>query len=226
MTFEQVLFISVGAIAMMAVMLFPRLWQVWLPIWKTLLSAAVLTVLGVLGAKIMFLLESGFWAGASFYGAVFFPPLFMVLLALLLHVPPLDLLDLCAPAECVMLAILKIQCAVKGCCGGILLTTTADGVYIRFPSQIVELLNALALMIVLLHFIHKGVWRGRIYPMYMLLYGITRFVFNLLRDTTPFLLGLPAGNFWSLISIMIALIWLYFAEHKKGVAKGEEKIVD
>lgn len=226
MTFEQVLFISVGAIAMMAVMLFPRLWQVWLPIWKTLLSAAVLTVLGVLGAKIMFLLESGFWAGASFYGAVFFPPLFMVLLALLLHVPPLDLLDLCAPAECVMLAILKIQCAVNGCCGGILLTTTADGVYIRFPSQIVELLNALALMIVLLHFIHKGVWRGRIYPMYMLLYGITRFVFNLLRDTTPFLLGLPAGNFWSLISIMIALIWLYFAEHKKGVAKGEEKIVD
>ena len=226
MTFEQVLFISVGAIAMMAVMLFPRLWQVWLPIWKTLLSAAVLTVLGVLGAKIMFLLESGFWAGASFYGAVFFPPLFMVLLALLLHVPPLDLLDLCAPAECVMLAILKIQCAVNGCCGGILLTSTADGVYIRFPSQIVELLNALALMIVLLHFIHKGVWRGRIYPMYMLLYGITRFVFNLLRDTTPFLLGLPAGNFWSLISIMIALIWLYFAEHKKGVAKGEEKIVD
>lgn len=226
MTFEQVLFISVGAIAMMAVMLFPRLWQVWLPIWKTLLSAAVLTVLGVLGAKIMFLLESGFWAGASFYGAVFFPPLFMVLLALLLHVPPLDLLDLCAPAECVMLAILKIQCAVNGCCGGILLTTTADGVYIRFPSQIVELLNALALMIVLLHFIYKGVWRGRIYPMYMLLYGITRFVFNLLRDTTPFLLGLPAGNFWSLISIMIALIWLYFAEHKKGVAKGEEKIVD
>ncbi len=226
MTFEQVLFISVGAIAMMAVMLFPRLWQVWLPIWKTLLSAAVLTVLGVLGAKIMFLLESGFWAGASFYGAVFFPPLFMVLLALLLHVPPLDLLDLCAPAECVMLAILKIQCAVNGCCGGILLTTTADGVYIRFPSQIVELLNALALMIVLLHFIHKGVWRGRIYPMYMLLYGITRFVFNLLRDTTPFLLGLPAGNFWSLISIMIALIWIYFAEHKKGVAKGEEKIVD
>ncbi len=223
---DFIISLAVGTIAMAVVMLLPCCWQVGIPTWKALFSAAVLTVLGVLGAKLMFLLESGFWAGTSFYGAVFFPPLLMVLLALLLRVPPLDLLDLCAPAECVMLAILKVQCAVNGCCGGMLLTITADGTYIRFPSQIVELFNALALMIVLLHFIHKGVWRGRIYPMYMLLYGITRFVLNLLRDTTPFLLGLPAGNFWSLISIMIALIWLYFAEHKKGVAKGEEKIIE
>lgn len=220
-------YLSIGTVLMAAVMLWAGTERsIEKDRWKLLVSTIVLALVGFGGAKLLYSIENGGWFGTSFYGAVFFPPLFMVLLALLLHVPPLDLLDLCAPAECVMLAILKIQCAVNGCCGGILLTTTADGVYIRFPSQIAELLNALALMIVLLHFIHKGVWRGRIYPMYMLLYGITRFVFNLLRDTTPFLLGLPAGNFWSLISIMIALIWLYFAEHKKGVAKGEEKIVD
>ena len=50
MTFEQLLFISVGSIAMAAVMLLPRRWRAGLPMWKILLSAAVLTVLGVLGA--------------------------------------------------------------------------------------------------------------------------------------------------------------------------------
>lgn len=221
---DFVISLAVGTIAMAAVMLLPRRWRAGLPMWKTLLSAAVLTVLGVLGAKLMFLIESGFWAGTSFYGAVFFPPLFMVLLALLLRVPPLTLLDLCAPAECVMLAILKMQCAVNGCCVGILLTITADGTYIRFPSQIIELLNALVLMAILLRLIRKGTWQGRIYPIYMLLYGITRFILNLLRDTKPFLLGLPAGNFWSLVAIVIALIWLRLAHPQKGVAESEKEI--
>lgn len=221
---DFVISLVVGTLAMAAVMLLPRRWRAGLPMWKTLLSAAVLTILGVLGAKLMFLIESGFWAGTSFYGAMFFPPLFMVLLALLLRVPPLALLDLCAPAECVMLAILKMQCAVNGCCVGILLTITADGTYIRFPSQIIELLNALVLMVILLRLIRKGTWQGRIYPIYMLLYGITRFILNLLRDTKPFLLGLPAGNFWSLVAIVIALIWLRLAHPQKGVAESEKEI--
>lgn len=221
---DFVISLAVGTIAMAAVMLLPRRWRAGLPMWKTLLSAAVLTVLGVLGAKLMFLIESGFWAGTSFYGAVFFPPMIMVLLALLLRVPPLALLDLCAPAECVMLAILKMQCAVNGCCVGILLTITADGTYIRFPSQIIELLNALVLMVMLLWLIRKGTWQGRIYPIYMLLYGVTRFILNLLRDTKPFLLGLPAGNFWSLVAIVIALIWLRLAHPQKGVAESEKEI--
>lgn len=221
---DFVISLVVGTIAMAAVMLLPRRWRAGLPMWKTLLSAAVLTVLGVLGAKLMFLIESGFWAGTSFYGAMFFPPLFMVLLALLLRVPPLALLDLCAPAECVMLALLKMLCLKNGCCGGRLLLTTASGSEIYFPSQIVELLTALVLMVVLLRFIRKGTWQGRIYPIYMLLYGITRFILNLLRDTKPFLLGLPAGNFWSLVAIVIALIWLRLAYPQKGVAESEKEI--
>lgn len=221
---DFVISLAVGTIAMAAVMLLPRRWRAGLPMWKTLLSAAVLTVLGVLGAKLMFLIESGFWAGTSFYGAMFFPPLIMVLLALLLRVPPLALLDLCAPAECVMLALLKVLCLKNGCCGGRLLFTTASGGEIYFPSQIIELLNALVLMVMLLWLIRKGTWQGRIYPIYMLLYGITRFILNLLRDTKPFLLGLPAGNFWSLVAIVIALIWLRLAHPQKGVAESEKEI--
>ena len=224
MTPELIIALIIGTLAMAAVMLLPRRWRAGLPMWKTLLSAAVLTVLGVLGAKLMYVLENGGFGGISYYGAVFFPPLFMVLLALLLRVPPLTLLDLCAPAECVMLALLKVLCLKNGCCGGRLLFTTASGGEIYFPSQIIELLNALVLMVMLLWLIRKGTWQGRIYPIYMLLYGITRFILNLLRDTKPFLLGLPAGNFWSLVAIVIALIWLRLAHPQKGVAESEKEI--
>lgn len=224
MTPELITALIIGTLAMAAVMLLPRRWRVGLPMWKTLLSAAVLTVLGVLGAKLMYVLENGGFGGISYYGAVFFPPLFMVLLALLLRVPPLTLLDLCAPAECVMLALLKVLCLKNGCCSGRLLFTAASGTEVYFPSQIIELLNALVLMVILLRLIRKGTWQGRIYPIYMLLYGITRFILNLLRDTEPFLLGLPAGNFWSLVAIVIALIWLRLAHPQKGVAESEKEI--
>lgn len=224
MTPELITALIIGTIAMAAVMLLPRRWQAGLPMWKTLLSAAVLTVLGVLGAKLMYVLENGGFGGISYYGAVFFPPLFMVLLALLLRMPPLTLLDLCAPAECVMLALLKVLCLKNGCCGGRLLFTAASGTEVYFPSQIIELLNALVLMVMLLWLIRKGTWQGRIYPIYMLLYGITRFILNLLRDTKPFLLGIPAGNFWSLVAIVIALIWLRLAHPQKGVAESEKEI--
>ena len=224
MTPELITALIIGTIAMAAVMLLPRRWRAGLPMWKTLLSAAVLTVLGVLGAKLMYVLENGGFGGISYYGAVFFPPLFMVLLALLLRVPPLTLLDLCAPAECVMLALLKVLCLKNGCCGGRLLFTTASGGEIYFPSQIIELLNAFFLIVMLLFLIRKGTWQGRIYPIYMLLYGITRYILNLLRDTKPFLLGLPAGNFWSLVAIVIALIWLRLAHPQKGVAESEKEI--
>ncbi len=63
---DFVISLVVGTLAMAAVMLLPRRWQAGLPMWKTLLSAAVLTVLGVLGAMLMFLIECGFWAGSSF----------------------------------------------------------------------------------------------------------------------------------------------------------------
>lgn len=225
MTPELITALIIGTIAMAAVMLLPRRWRAGLPMWKTLLSAAVLTVLGVLGAKLMYMLENGGFGGISYYGAVFFPPLFMVLLALLLRVPSLTLLDLCAPAECVMLTLLKVLCLKNSCCGGRLLFTTASGGEIYFPSQIIELLNALVLMVMLLWLIRKGTWQGRIYPIYMLLYGITRFILNLLRDTKPFLLGLPAGNFWSLVAIVIALIWLRLAHPQKGVAESEKEIM-
>jgi prolipoprotein diacylglyceryltransferase len=126
-----------------------------------------------------------------------------------MKIPYGDIMDFCAPAECVMLAIMKYRCLIDGCCAGkVLLSIAMDGSVI-FPSQITELVNAFVLMAVLLGMAFSRKTRGKIYAWYLVLYGATRFVLNLFRaDTTPFLLGLPVGNIWSLLAIFLGILWL------------------
>lgn len=208
------LFLAGGTLLMFGVMLLAGQ-KNRLPWWKLLISSVVLAAAGVLGARLLYLLENGVWGGISFYGAVFLPPLIMLPAALLLKLPPAQLMDLCAPAECVMLALLKVQCLVEGCCGGrVIGFSSRTGEPIVFPSQIAECVNALVLMVILILLIRGGKKKGLAYPAYMILYGVTRFFLNLLRETTPFILGLAAGNFWSLVSIVIGLI-AWFAVRKK-----------
>jgi len=211
MTESFLIVLLLGTAAMLAVMLYG---QHGIPVRKLVLSALFLTGAGTFGAYTMFRIENGYWGGQSFYGAVFFAPLIMALAAILLRIRVTDVLDLCAPAECVMLALLKLNCFRNECCVGRVLFTM-DGTEIRFPSQIVEFLSSLAIMIILILLIRKERYRGEIYPFYMLVYGATRFVWNCLRETTPFIGTLPAGHFWSLLSVAIGSIWLFTAGRKK-----------
>ena len=175
-------------------------------VWKILVSSVILTLAGVLGAKLMYLIENGSFDGTSFYGAVFLPPLIMYFVAKLLSIPEKKLVDLCAPAECIMLALLKVQCLRSGCCGGRTFHTLSGAEFI-FPSQIAELITGLVIMVALLLIMNRRKNVGKIYPIYMIIYGILRFILNLFRKTTPFIWILPAGNFWSIISIAVGIIW-------------------
>lgn len=177
-----------------------------LPIWKLLLSALLLTCIGLLGAHLMSMIESGDWNGRSFFGAVFLAPLLMLPVSMILHIPYGTMLDLCAPAECIMLALLKVKCSIDGCCYGKIFRIGSNA--FRFPSQKVECITAIILMIVLIILIRTKRWRRTIYPWYLILYGIIRFILNLFRETTPWIGPLAAGNFWSLVAIVVGVIWM------------------
>ena len=56
--------------------------------------------------------------------------------------------------------------------------------------------------------------KGCIYYWYMILYGISRFILNLFRETTPFIWILPAGNFWALISTILGIALLLISKRK------------
>ena len=189
-------------------------------LWKSIPTAFFLTITGTIGTYLMFFIENHWIGGTSFYGAVFFVPVIFPLLAKLLHESRADLLDICAPAECIMLAIMKVQCTLSGCCGGREITIPGSLEIVRFPSQIAELINALILFAILFWISSKKKRRGSIYPIYMLLYGCTRFVLSIFREswvTTE--MFLPYGNIWSLLSISLSILWLIQIQ-RKSMSRG------
>jgi len=47
-----------------------------------------------------------------------------------------------------------------------------------------------------------------VYPLMFIVYGTLRFFINLMRETEPFVLGLSAGCFWSIIAVIWGVVWM------------------
>lgn len=211
---ELVCSLMIGTVGMFAVMLVCRRWYS-LSMGKTVLTTMLLVLSGVVSVKIMFFIENGGLGGLSFFGAVLFVPIFWILVARSLRLPYKESLDMVAPSICIMLAVMKVNCMRGGCCGGRFLYVTGDKVPVYFPSRQVECANAIILMLVLLYLMKKGKYRERIYPVFMILYGITRFILNWFRYTsTPFLWGIPAGNIWAVVSLGVGILWILVERRK------------
>jgi len=209
---QRIMIICGGTVGMLLLMLLRRNAFPQVQIWKLPIISILLTLAGVAGAMLMFYIESGSFGGTSFFGAILFIPI-LLLPALLLRIRYSTLMDLCAPAECLMLAFMKLDCLMSDCCIGKYLPSLE----FQFPSQIVEMLTILTIMLVLLQLERNGNHRGRLYGHYLILYGVTRFILNWFRyGLTPFVWILPAGNFWSIIAVIAGLIWLTVAAHRQS----------
>lgn len=180
----------------------------------SLITISIISVVellgGYLGTKLMFLIESGEWGGRSFFGAVLFLPLIFALASKILRIEYPLLTDLIAPSGLSMFAINKFNCYVAGCCGGRLLGFSPEGIPQRFPSQLVEMITAIAIVAILLLIEWKSCLKGMLYPIGLILYGTTRFLLNFYREEWAKYDGglIPFGTIWSVLSVMIGIIWL------------------
>ena len=186
--------------------------QINLPTWKVVVFTVSVVLIGAFCGKLMRVIEAGTWTGISYYGALLIAPFPMLAIGYLLKMKPTQTLMMCAPAGCMALVFMKIQCMITGCCYGRILGYQDNGRPIRFPSQIVEMIVGIILLLVLMKIIQSEKHQKYVYAWFLLLYGSTRFFLNLLRDTEPFVLGMSAGCFWSLISCIVggaALVYAY-----------------
>ena len=207
--------IGLGAVAMFLSMLLRKKQFSKVAIWKMALLTLWLTITGVLGTMILAYIELGEFGGTSFYGAVFLVPI-LILPAMLMRITYKDILNLCAPAECAMLLVMRFDCLDKGCCFGRYL----PALEFQFPSQIAEMVVAITIMITLIQ-MHRKDRKVQLYPWYMILYGVCRFILQGFRygGTDPWVLGLSQGHFWSLIAVVIGTVWLLLSRSRKTVAK-------
>lgn len=203
----RIAFIMIGTAAMLALSLL-RTKKYAFPLWKSIIIPFLLTISGVLGAMILYLVEQGEWGGISYYGSIMLIPLLMLPVSAVLRIKYSKFLDFAVPQICAMLVSMKVHCFVSGCCSGVYLYTTSVGKEVFFPSQMVEMILSLVLMCLFIYLENRNLFHGICYPCYFIIYGICRLILNFFRaGTTPFVWIIPAGQFWSLVVIIIGLAW-------------------
>lgn len=207
-------FIGTGALAMLGSMLLQKKQYPQVTWWKMILLTLWLTITGVAGTMILAYIETGAFGGTSFFGAVILVPI-LITPALLMKIDYKDILNLCATAGCAMLFVMRFDCLNKGCCFG----RYIPALEIQFPSQIAEMVVAVIMIITLIQ-THRKNRQAQLYPRFMIMYGVLRFILNGFRygGTNPWIFGLSQGHFWSLVSVTIGAVWILLSRARKPVA--------
>lgn len=173
--------------------------------WLSVLLLSVLhTVLGVLSVKVFALFETGDFSNMSLFGGVFFMPLFYWGVAKLAKQKAADVFDVFTICLVFTLMCARLNCIVSGCCLGAHIPI--EGLtHLRFPTRELELLFYVLLLSRLWRKVVTGSARGMIYPIYMISYGIFRFVTETLRfsDRTDSILHV--SHLWALLSLGIGI---------------------
>ncbi len=216
---ELLIALLIGCIMMCGVIILQMKWYS-VDLWKSIVVSFALAITGFIGSEIWFFVENLSLGGRSFYGAIAFAPLIFWPISRWMKIPYLQCLDFCCTGGCMALAAIKVQCLRDGCCGGYIMHIDENHMYVRFPSQIVEMANFIAISAILLVLSRRIKYREKIFPIFLTLYGLTRFFLDFFRgETVPYALGLTAGSFWSLCSFAVGLIWLTVTR-KKAKDKG------
>lgn len=173
--------------------------------WLSVLLLSVLhTVLGVLSVKVFALFETGDFSNMSLFGGVFFMPLFYWGVAKLAKQKTADVFDVFTICLVFTLMCARLNCIISGCCLGAHIPI--EGLtHLRFPTRELELLFYVLLLSRLWRKVVTGSARGMIYPIYMISYGIFRFVTETLRfsDRTDSILHV--SHLWALLSLGIGM---------------------
>ena len=173
--------------------------------WLSVLLLSVLhTVLGVLSVKVFALFETGNFSNMSLFGGVFFMPLFYWGVAKLAKQKAADVFDVFTICLVFTLMCARLNCIISGCCLGAHIPI--EGLtHLRFPTRELELLFYVILLSRLCRKVLSGSARGMIYPIYMISYGIFRFVTETLRVSNRTDSILHISHLWALLSLGIGI---------------------
>lgn len=193
-----------------------------LRIWQCLAFTLLAVVIAFVGAKLLYNLENwgNGWSslfyvgGLSLFGSVFLIPVLIPLAGKLLGLRPGQALDICGPCAAVMLGFVRAGCHFSGCCGGWWFRLGARSY--RWPTQVMESIGAFAILGLLLQLEEEGKHQGKLYPLFMMLYGGLRFAVEFFRDTDKPWLGLGHGQWFGLTAILIGILWMKNIEVKQN----------
>jgi prolipoprotein diacylglyceryl transferase len=133
--------------------------------------------------------------GLSAIGGIIGGGLLLILYARVAGLRAGHYLDACVPGLCLGISITRIGCFLNWDDYGLASTlpwAVNAGDFARHPTQIYLLLNGLLLFVVFLRLRTVKGLEGRLFPLFLLLYGPLRFLIEFLRDSERYAFNLTA----------------------------------
>lgn len=163
------------------------------------------TVVGVLLVKIFAFLETGKMDAQSLFGAIFFMPVVYFLAAKISKRKVADVFDIFVICMIFTLLCARLNCILAGCCKGLLLPGSED---LRWPTRELEILFYIVILFWLGRKVRDERYSGKIYLMYMISYGVFRFIIEWFRETEIHVGALHISHIWAVVSIVAGTIIL------------------
>ena len=180
---------------------------------KSILTTLIVYPLVYVWIYIQCWIESGFtrFGGNNIVRGFIYIPLIAILASKPLKIKWKTICDFIAPCVCVCHGISHMGCIFVGCCHGY---ESRFGIYhpsletILFPVQIFEALTALLIVAFIVIRAHKTkfVPDGKSFPIMLILFGSTRFLWEFARDNKKLWLGCSSLAFHALFMFIVGIV--------------------
>lgn len=171
---------------------------------KVVIISILHTLYGVLTVKAFAIVESGFNSDSvgnmSLFGGVAFMPLGYLLVSIFTKQKPAKVFDIFTICLMFTLMCARINCIISGCCGGRLI----PGTEFHYPTRELEIAFYIVFLVVLGRKVLNKEGKGTIYPIYMIAYGVFRFIEEWFRTSSGMYMFHKA-HIWALLSLIIGL---------------------
>jgi len=169
--------------------------------------------------------EHGFtqWGANNMVRIFVLLPIVAVIAAKIIHVPFNTVADYIAPAVSMIQAFGHLVCPVAGCCYGYPCDwgfwNRQTGDY-RFPNQWLECLVALIIVFLCMGYAkrHHYDGSGRVYPLFLLLFGSTRFLLEFLRDNEKLFWGISELALHAAFMVLAGAVWWRVLNRRKSAS--------
>lgn len=197
----------------------------------------LLVLAGIIGARLAYVLlyePRYYWhhplrilmiqeGGLAFYGSLVFGLVAGYLYLKKAGVPYLEFLDLAAPPLALGYAVARIGCFMRGCCYGEpsslpwAMVFPAVDMVPRHPTQLYSSLAGLLIFFILERLFRRPRFRGQIFSLFLVLYGLSRALIELFRENNQ-LQGGPATASLTALALSVVGVALYFFFLRRDLA--------
>ena len=176
------------------------------------------STVGAIGACIGSYMAGGSILSVRLYGLIIFDSITLLLMSIAMKIDIGTMGDFISVPIMVVCFSSKISCIIGGCCYGFIICETQSGDLIKFPSALFEMVLWAIITVWLLILERKGRSKNVMWATMVIWFGILRLFASFFRGNSKEFIqivpGVAAGKLWSIVTLLIGLVYLYFLLRK------------